>query len=95
MPAFNALGIFFGIGQVQLPRNFFGRFVLIFYIWFCLMIRTCYQSLMFEFITTDMRMPLPASIEDLVFWNYTIFIIMTHSKNFEKINDEIINARYK
>jgi hypothetical protein len=71
-PAYNALGIFFGISQLQLPRESFSRFILLLFIWFCLIFRTCYQSMMFEFMTSDMQKPLPASIEDLRDMNYTI-----------------------
>jgi hypothetical protein len=72
-PAYNALGIFFGISQLRLPCESFSRFVLLLYIWFCLIFRTCYQSMMFEFMTSDMRKPVPASIDDLILMNYTIF----------------------
>jgi hypothetical protein len=73
-PAYNALGIFFGISQLRLPRESFSRFVLLLYIWFCLIFRTCYQSMMFEFMTSDMRKPMPESIDDLRKMNYTIVV---------------------
>lgn len=72
MAGFNAMGQFFGIGQTKLPREFFSRCILLLFIWFCLMFRTCYQSMMFEFITSDMRKPTPETFEDLVKYNYTI-----------------------
>ncbi|KAG5674050.1 hypothetical protein PVAND_004039 [Polypedilum vanderplanki] len=71
-PAYNALGIFFGISQTQVPQENFSRAILILFIWFCLIFRTCYQSMMFEFITNDMQKPLPESIEDLIEMNYTV-----------------------
>ncbi|KAG5679817.1 hypothetical protein PVAND_009355 [Polypedilum vanderplanki] len=71
-PAYNALGIFFGISQLRLPNENFCRSLLIIYIWFCLIIRTCFQSKMFEFMTSDMRKPLPTSIDDLLHMNYSI-----------------------
>ncbi|KAG5671312.1 hypothetical protein PVAND_001517 [Polypedilum vanderplanki] len=71
-PAYNALAIFMGISQLRLPTESFCRFILLMYIWFCLMIRTCWQSKMFEFMTSDMRKPLPESFEDLKEMNYTI-----------------------
>ncbi|KAG5674041.1 hypothetical protein PVAND_004031 [Polypedilum vanderplanki] len=74
IPAYNALGIFFGISQLRLPKESFPRSTLIIFIWFCLIIRTCWQSKIFEFMTSNMRKPLPASIEDLIQMNYTVII---------------------
>ncbi|KAG5679499.1 hypothetical protein PVAND_009063 [Polypedilum vanderplanki] len=73
-PAYNALGIFFGISQLRLPNESFCRAILLIYLWYCLIIRTCWQSMMFEFMTSDMRKPLPESIEDLFRMNYTILL---------------------
>ncbi|KAG5670881.1 hypothetical protein PVAND_001113 [Polypedilum vanderplanki] len=73
-PGYNALAIFMGISQLKLPTETFCRSILIIYIWFCLMIRTCWQSKMFEFMTSDMRKPLPASLEDLIEMNYAIIL---------------------
>ncbi|KAG5676498.1 hypothetical protein PVAND_006329 [Polypedilum vanderplanki] len=95
MPAYNTLGIFFGIAQHRLPRETSSRFTLIIFIFFCLIIRTCYQSMLFEFMTSDMRKPLPESIEDLVKMNYTVIIRQIHQRDFTliQVNDEIINGR--
>ncbi|KAG5671218.1 hypothetical protein PVAND_001427 [Polypedilum vanderplanki] len=73
-PAYNALGIFFGISQLRFPEENFCRVILLIFILFCLIIRTCWQSMMFEFMTTDMRKPLPTLIEDFIEMNYTIVI---------------------
>lgn len=43
-PAFNILGAFFGIGQLQLPSENSARIILVFFIIFCLVIRTAYQG---------------------------------------------------
>ncbi|KAG5667570.1 hypothetical protein PVAND_015547 [Polypedilum vanderplanki] len=74
-PAYNALGIFFGISQMQLAQEFFGRTIFIIYIWFCLIIRTCWQSMMFECITNDMRKPMPETIEDLINMDYKVLAL--------------------
>ncbi|KAG5667753.1 hypothetical protein PVAND_015723 [Polypedilum vanderplanki] len=92
-PAYNALGIIFGMSQLKLPNESINRFILLLFIWFCLIFRTCYQSILFEFMISDMRKPLPASIEDLVKYKYTIVLKETVAKDFIKINDRIINGR--
>jgi hypothetical protein len=86
MAAYNALGIFFGIGQTRLPRKFFSRILLLLFVWFCLIFRTCYQSKIFEFMTSDMRKPLPESIEDLIKWNY---IVLVKNREFEPYDEHI------
>ncbi|KAG5670816.1 hypothetical protein PVAND_001054 [Polypedilum vanderplanki] len=83
--AYNALGIFFGVSQLRLPKESFPRSILIIFIWFCLIIRTCWQSMMFEFMTSDMRKPLPASIEDLIKMNYTVLIDQFKLKYYYKL----------
>ncbi|KAG5679498.1 hypothetical protein PVAND_009062 [Polypedilum vanderplanki] len=77
--AYNALGIFFGISMLRVPRESFCRAILITFIWYCLIIRTCWQSKMFEYLTTDMRKPLPEKFEDLKRMNYTIVTIDEYS----------------
>ncbi|KAG5670248.1 hypothetical protein PVAND_000525 [Polypedilum vanderplanki] len=89
-PGFNTLGIFFGISQVKLPSETLSRLILFIFICFCLIIRTCYQSMMFEFMTSDMRRPLPVSIEDLRKMNYTIVVQHGYVENS---NNVIISGR--
>lgn len=72
-PAFNIIGTFFGIGQIKLPDDDFPRILLMTFILFCLLIRTAYQSVLFEYVATDLRKPLPRTIDDLLDWNYTIY----------------------
>ena len=62
-PGFNILHIFFGIGQMKIPDKSFSRFLLIAFIWFCLIFRTCYQSKLFEFMTSDMRNQSPLTMD--------------------------------
>ncbi|KAG5669119.1 hypothetical protein PVAND_017015 [Polypedilum vanderplanki] len=94
-PAFKTLGVIFGIAQLKLPQKTVNRFVLGLFLWFCLMFRTCYQSMLFEFMTSDMRKPLPASIDDLREMNYTIVLLKTYFNFLEKTNEDIINVREK
>ncbi|KAG5671297.1 hypothetical protein PVAND_001502 [Polypedilum vanderplanki] len=88
-PGYNALAIFMGISQLRLPTESFCRFILLMYISFCLIIRTCWQSKMFEFMTTDMRKPLPENFEDLREMNYTILADMM----YKNIIEEMISGR--
>jgi hypothetical protein len=49
--------------------------------------------MMFEFMTSDMRKPLPEIYDDLVRWNYTVVLMESDSMEFERYNKEIANGR--
>ncbi|XP_070490016.1 uncharacterized protein [Chironomus tepperi] len=64
-PYFNVIGTFFGVSQLKLPEANFPRILLMTFILYCLVLRTAYQSLLFEYVASDMRKPSPGTIEDL------------------------------
>jgi hypothetical protein len=70
--AFNLIAIFFGIGMQRLPIKHFGRIVLVIYIFFCLIIRTAYQGVLFEMMTKEIRKPSPRTIQEIVDFDYKI-----------------------
>lgn len=74
-PTLNVISTFFGISQSSLPVQNIPRFILIMFVWFCLIFRTCYQSKLFEFMTSESRKPPPLSVEDLRERNYTLQVI--------------------
>jgi hypothetical protein len=59
---------------MRLPVNNFARIILMIFIVFCLVIRTAYQGVLFEMITTDMRKTAPSSMKELLEQNYTIYL---------------------
>ncbi|CAG9801201.1 unnamed protein product [Chironomus riparius] len=72
-PIWNVISIFFGISQTKLPNKNFSRFILMLFIYFCLIFRTCFQSKCFEFMTSEPREPPPKTIEDVIEKNYTVY----------------------
>jgi len=72
-PILNIISTFFGIPQHKIPQLNFPRILLIIFIYFCLIVRTCYQSKLFEFMTTLLRRPPPQTLDDLFVRNYTIY----------------------
>jgi hypothetical protein len=103
-PTYNALGIFFGISQTKLPRENFARILLAMFLFLCLIFRTCYQSKMFEFMTTDMRKPPPETLEDLISMNYTVVVEFEQYPGYWEtqyanialqLYEELINGRPK
>lgn len=85
-PAFNVIGTFFGIGQQTLPDDNFPRILLMTFIIFCLIIRTAYQSLLFEYVAIDIRKPVPSTIDELVQNNYTI---VAPTNFYDRVKDQL------
>lgn len=72
------VGLIFGIGQTRLPDRSFSRFILLLFIWFCLIFQVCFQSKLFEFMTSEPRRPLPKTIQDLIQRNYSMYSVQLH-----------------
>jgi len=90
-PALNVVQVFFGIAQAKLPTASIPCFILILFVGFCYIFRTCYQSKSFELMTRDVRKPLPKSVQDLIDRNYTI---LSCAQGHDVILMEIIADEY-
>lgn len=64
-PSLNLTMIFFGIGLVQTPGRNFARFLFMLFTIYSLIIRTAYQSKMFEFMTSDVYHPTATTVDEL------------------------------
>lgn len=64
-PTMNLFDIFLNGGQRKVPGRNFSRFMLTLFLVWSLIIRTCYQSKLFEFLQADMRKPGPRTLQDL------------------------------
>ncbi|KAG5683282.1 hypothetical protein PVAND_012571 [Polypedilum vanderplanki] len=84
-PTLNVVSIFFGNSLIEIPTRNIPRFILILFIWFCLMFRTCYQSKLFEFMTSEMRRPEIQTIDELFEKNYTIYSDELNCHTFNQI----------
>lgn len=73
-PFWNVTSIFFGISQTKLPAENFSRYILTFFIVFCLIFRTCFQSKFFEFMTSNPARKPPRTVQDLIDMNYTLLL---------------------
>lgn len=73
-PAMNVVRALFGISQEQMPTRNFARFILILLLLYTLIIRTCFQGKMFEFLQKDMRKPTLDTVEELIENNYTFYM---------------------
>lgn len=73
-PTLNLLNIFLNGGQHRVPTRNFSRFLLVLFVTWSLIIRTCYQSLLFQYLQADLRKPMIRTVEDLVSKNFTRYI---------------------
>jgi hypothetical protein len=71
-PFVNLIDIFLNGGQNVSPRRNFARYVLMMFIFWCLIFRTCFQSKTFEHMQKDMRYPRVRTIQELVEKNFTL-----------------------
>ncbi|CAG9812360.1 unnamed protein product [Chironomus riparius] len=72
-PTLNVVRIFFGMAQMRLPNENFSRLILVIFVYFCLIFRTCFQSKFFEFMTSEPRQPPPRTITDLIDKNFSVY----------------------
>jgi len=82
-PTLNVMIAFVGGGQMILPRRNFARFLLILFIIFSLIIRTCHQSKLFTYLQGDFIKHEIQSIDELIERNYTIYAV-SGLENFEE-----------
>jgi hypothetical protein len=83
-PVWNVVCIFFGISQTQLPTANFPRFILVIFIYFCLIFRTCFQSKFFEFMTSEPRRSPPKTLQDVFDRQYGIYQMSTNGEQSSK-----------
>jgi len=79
------LTAFFGLGQIILSRRSFARFLLMLFIIWSMIFRTCYQGLLFEYLQGDGRKPAIKSIKELLDRNLTYFIHAHHCLQLDGI----------
>jgi len=77
-PSINVLIAFFGLGQTILPTRSFARFLLMLWIIWSLIFRTCYQGKLFEYLSGDGRKPQIQSIGEMLDRNYSYFVHTRH-----------------
>jgi hypothetical protein len=71
-PMLNLFDIFINGGQNREPDRNFSRFILMLFIIWSLIFRTCYQSMMFENLSSDLRRSRISSIEELKEKGFTL-----------------------
>lgn len=72
-PTMNLISIFLTGGQCKIPARNFARFLLTLFIFWSLIIRTCYQSELFKYLQADLRKPIVQTIDELIEKNFTFY----------------------
>lgn len=74
-PSLNVAAIFFGLSQFVSPKRNFARFFMTMFVLYSLVIRTCYQGKIYEFMQKNMSKPHIESIDKMIENNYTFYLM--------------------
>ena len=88
-PTMNLLSIFLTGSQVQAPGRNFARFLLILFIIWSLIIRTCHQSMLFELMQADLRKPTIKTLDELFQSDLTLYIFKDSDANDEHFKEQM------
>lgn len=83
-PTVNFFAIICGIGQTVLPRTNFARFILILYIFFCLIFRTCHQSMLYSLLQADLTHPELQTIDEATEKGFTFIFTEADISRFKE-----------
>jgi hypothetical protein len=73
-PSLNVASVFLSGSQIRLPGRNFARFMLMMFIIWSMIIRTCYQSILYKNLQLDMRKPRIQTFDELNEKNFSIKI---------------------
>lgn len=74
-PFWSIVQICFGISQIKMPIMNRPRIILVLFIWFCLIFRTCYQKLLFKLIINPPISSWPKNMNEAIDRNYTFYMM--------------------
>lgn len=72
-PTLNLQSTFLTGNQFKMPGRNFARFLVVLFIIWSLIIRTCYQSKLYEYLQADIRKPRIKTIRELLDSNFTFY----------------------
>jgi hypothetical protein len=92
-PTLNLVSVFLTGGRFRLPDRNFARFLLMMFMIWCLIIRTCYQSKLFENLNNDMRHPAVKTFAEFNERNFTILISEDERADWTGVNETQVTVR--
>lgn len=87
-PTLNIFSNFLIGNQTVLPTTNFARFLLMLFIIWSLIIRTCHQSMLFKYLQQDLRKPEVKTIQELFEQDFTFYGAPETAADISKILDE-------
>ena len=72
-PTMNMISIFLTGSQSRVPGRNFARFLLILFVFWSLIIRTCHQSMLFELMQADLRRPTIWTLDEFFRSDFTFY----------------------
>ena len=90
-PTMNLISIFLNGAQARVPGESFARFLVILFIIWSMIIRTCHQSMLFKILQADLRKPTVKTLDEFFESNLTLFLhkfsVMASDESFrERMN---------
>lgn len=83
-PTLNYFAVICGIGQIVLPHKDFARFILMLFIIFCLIFRTCHQSMLFSLLQADIRGPEVRTLDEAIDHGFTFHMNAFNERQFRE-----------
>ena len=80
-PYLNVINIFLGGSALKVPNFNFARSILMFYILYCLVIRTIYQGALFDYLQSDARAAEVSSIDEMVKRDFRFYMLTSAQEN--------------
>jgi len=92
-PTLNIVSTFFGISQAVLPEGYFARCLLLLFIVWTLIIRTCYNGLLFDHLQTDNRKPPIRTIKEMLEKDFKYLITDSYQVFLQTIDENAFEKR--
>jgi hypothetical protein len=92
-PAMNLVSTFLIGNQSRMPSRNFSRFILTNYIFWCLIIRTAFQSMLFNDLQKDLRKPIPKTVAEIIYQGLTFYGHPDMLKDIELFLDDELRSK--
>ncbi|KAG5675518.1 hypothetical protein PVAND_005414 [Polypedilum vanderplanki] len=89
-PSLNILNVFFGNSLHKLPKRNFARFILGFFMFYCLVIRSSYQGALFNFMRGDFRESHVKTIEAMAKRDFKFHVVKSSLDSVHEL-PEVMN----
>ena len=90
-PVMNMLSVILGYSQSKIPSNSFGRFILMMFMIFCLVMRSIYQGSLYKFLQSDGSHLQVKSFDEMIAKNFKFYI----GKSFVQLIEQQTNIKNK